>query len=170
MEPIYYDELDTPIGPLVLCASKKGLCNIEFGSFVQTETRLRSWLDKHFNSNRLIADAHALEIARIQLNQYFSGDRVQFDLPIHLQGTLFQIKVWNALTAIPYGETRSYKQIGEAIGAPKAVRAVGGANNRNPLPLIVPCHRVIGASGDMVGYGGGLPIKQFLLTLEGCLK
>lgn len=101
-----------------------------------------------------------------QLSEYLKGERKAFDLPLKPRGTDFQKRVWRALCDIPYGETRSYKQIAEAIGNPKAVRAVGMANNRNPITIIVPCHRVIGANGKLVGYGGGLEMKEFLLRLE----
>jgi len=103
-----------------------------------------------------------------QLSEYLKGERQMFDLPLNPRGTDFQKRVWQALCDIPYGETRSYKQIAEAIGNPKAVRAVGMANNRNPITIVVPCHRVIGADGKLVGYGGGLEMKEFLLRLESC--
>ena len=101
-----------------------------------------------------------------QLSEYLLGERKRFDLPLNPQGTVFQQQVWKALCDIPYGETRSYKQIAEAIGNPKAVRAVGMANNRNPLLIVVPCHRVIGANGKLVGYAAGIEKKEFLLKLE----
>lgn len=101
-----------------------------------------------------------------QLRAYFSGELHHFDLPLALAGTEFQQRVWRALQTIPYGQTRSYGQIAAQIEAPRAVRAVGAANGSNPIPIIVPCHRVIGASGDLVGFGGGLDWKRFLLTLE----
>lgn len=106
--------------------------------------------------------------ANRQLSEYLKGERQMFDLPLNPRGTDFQKRVWRALCDIPYGETRSYKQIAEAIGNPKAVRAVGMANNRNPITIVVPCHRVIGADGKLVGYGGGLEMKEFLLRLESC--
>ena len=101
-----------------------------------------------------------------QLSEYLKGERKGFDLPLLIKGTTFQQQVWKALLEIPYGETRSYKQIAVAIGNPKAVRAVGMANNRNPLLIVVPCHRVIGANGKLVGYGAGIVKKEFLLRLE----
>lgn len=104
-----------------------------------------------------------------QLSEYFSGNRKTFNLPLLLKGTDFQKQVWQALLKIPFGETRSYKQIAEAIGNPKAVRAVGMANNKNPLLIVVPCHRVIGANGKLVGYAVGLDKKEYLLRLEGSL-
>jgi O-6-methylguanine DNA methyltransferase len=106
------------------------------------------------------------EAAR-QLRAYFAGQLRRFDLPLDMQGTEFQLRVWHELERIPYGETRSYRQIAEAVGAPRAVRAVGAANGANPIPIVVPCHRVIGANGKLVGYGGGLPLKKRLLELEG---
>lgn len=111
----------------------------------------------------LIKEAHN------QLVEYLSGTRKQFELPLSPQGTPFQKKVWDALLAIPYGETRSYKQIAEAIGNRNAMRAVGMANNRNPLLIVVPCHRVIGANGKLIGYGAGIEMKEYLLRLEGSL-
>ena len=101
-----------------------------------------------------------------QLSEYLLGERKRFDLPLNPQGTVFQQQVWKSLCDIPYGETRSYKQIAEAIGNPKAVRAVGMANNQNPLLIVVPCHRVIGANGRLVGYAAGIEKKEFLLKLE----
>ena len=110
--------------------------------------------------------AVASEAAR-QLRAYFAGQLRRFDLPPDMQGSPFQLRVWRELGRIRYGETRSYSQIAAAIGAPRAVRAVGAANGANPIPIVVPCHRVIGASGKLVGYGGGLPLKKRLLELEG---
>lgn len=101
-----------------------------------------------------------------QLSEYLKGERKEFDLPLNPKGTDFQKRVWRALCDIPYGETQSYKQIAKAVGNSKAVRAVGMANNRNPITIVVPCHRVIGADGKLVGYGGGLEMKEFLLRLE----
>jgi len=101
-----------------------------------------------------------------QLRAYFAGELRDFDLTLDMQGTGFQTRVWHELRNIPYGETRSYSFVANTIGAPKAVRAVGAANGRNPIPIVVPCHRVIGAGGSLVGYGGGLPLKRFLLDLE----
>jgi methylated-DNA-[protein]-cysteine S-methyltransferase len=112
---------------------------------------------------------HSLPLMRetlAQLRAYFAGDLRVFDVPLEVVGTDFQKRVWSALRTIPFGETRSYSQIAGQIGSPRAVRAVGAANGRNPIPIIVPCHRVIGASGSLVGFGGGLEWKRFLLGLE----
>jgi len=107
-----------------------------------------------------------LATARQQLTEYFAGTRKEFDLPVALSGTEFQVSVLEALQEIPYGETVSYGEIARRIGRPKAVRAVGAANGRNPIPVVVPCHRVIGSSGDLTGFGGGLDTKEALLRLE----
>ena len=101
-----------------------------------------------------------------ELKEYFAGRRSRFDVPLVVRGTLFQERVWEALCSIPYGETRSYQDIAEAVGNPKACRAVGMANNRNRIGIVIPCHRVIGKSGSLVGYGAGLEMKEFLLDLE----
>jgi methylated-DNA-[protein]-cysteine S-methyltransferase len=108
-----------------------------------------------------------LSEAERQFRAYFAGELRRFDLPLDVVGSEFQKRVWRELETIPYGETRTYRQIAEAIGAPRAVRAVGAANGSNPLPIVIPCHRVIGSGGKLVGYGGGLPLKKRLLELEG---
>ena len=113
-----------------------------------------------------VRDAAPLQPVIEQLEEYFAGDRRDFDLPLAPAGTPFQRQVWSALEEIPYGQTRSYRAIAERIGSPKAVRAVGLANGRNPISIVVPCHRVVGADGSLTGYGGGLPNKQLLLDLE----
>ncbi|WP_165072424.1 methylated-DNA--[protein]-cysteine S-methyltransferase [Desulfovibrio sp. ZJ200] len=120
-------------------------------------------------ADALCQESPILRRARAQLEEYLAGRRRSFDLPLAPRGTDFQRKVWEALTRIPYGETRSYKQIAEAVGCPRGCRAVGLANNRNPISIVIPCHRVIGADGSLVGYGGGLPLKKALLRLEGSL-
>ena len=111
-------------------------------------------------------DTPLISSAKRQLDEYFQGNRKSFDLPLAPSGTQFQQKVWNALCTIPYGETRSYKEIAAQIQNPKGCRAVGMANNRNPIMIIIPCHRVIGSNGSLVGYAGGLDIKQWLLAHE----
>ena len=110
-----------------------------------------------------------MQAAEAQLGEYFAGRRRRFELPLAPQGTPFQRQVWQALAGIPYGATVSYAQLARQIGNPAGLRAVGAANGRNPLPIVLPCHRVIGADGELTGFGGGLPVKQFLLQLEGAL-
>lgn len=152
---------DSPIGRLLLAADDAGLRAIQFTQNRHPVKRDDDWRE---------GSHPVLDAATAQLDEYFAGRRRQFDLPLAPRGTDFQRQVWNALRAIPYGQTRSYAQQAQAIGKPKAVRAVGAANGRNPLPIIVPCHRVIGAAGALTGFGGGLPTKQFLLRLEGALR
>jgi len=112
------------------------------------------------------AETPLIKKAAAQIDEYLDSKRKKFSLPLAMHGTEFQLDVWKALQTIPYGETRSYKQIAELVNRPKAVRAVGMANHRNPISIIVPCHRVIGHNGSLTGYGGGLPIKKYLLELE----
>jgi len=158
---IRYQYIDSPVQPLLLAADEQGLQLIEFHSPRHPMARLEKWA-KGKNS--------VLEATRAQLEEYFAGTRKQFDLPLAPQGTPFQKEVWHTLATIPYGETISYAQLAQRVGKPTAMRAVGAANGRNPLPIVLPCHRVIGADGSLTGFGGGLPTKQFLLELEGALK
>lgn len=145
--------VDSPIGALQLVADSEGLTHIAFPG-------------KHDRSIPNGAN-DVLRQAAAQLEEYFAGRRRTFDLPLHAQGTEFQQEVWSALRDIPWGETRSYGDLARHIGREKAVRAVGAANGRNPLPIVVPCHRVIGADGSLTGFAGGLAIKRQLLALEG---
>lgn len=114
----------------------------------------------------LLQTTELLSMATIQLDEYFQGKRTTFSLPFKLTGTPFQLAVWKELQNIPYGQTTSYKEIAQKINKPKAYRAVGMANNKNPLPIIIPCHRVIGSNGKLIGYAGGLKLKNYLLELE----
>lgn len=114
----------------------------------------------------LLQTTELLSMATIQLDEYFQGKRTTFSLPFKLTGTPFQLAVWKELQNIPYGKTTSYKEIAQKINKPKAYRAVGMANNKNPLPIIIPCHRVIGSNGKLIGYAGGLNLKNYLLKLE----
>ncbi|WP_139491758.1 methylated-DNA--[protein]-cysteine S-methyltransferase [Brevibacillus dissolubilis] len=166
---IGYTTMESPIGPLLLASTDQGLCAIEFGpeesSLMTLERLCRKWqLDANIEWN----DELNQEVKQ-QLEEYFRGERKEFEIRYDLYGTPFQKAVWTELTRIPYGETRSYKDIALGIGAAKAVRAIGGANHNNPIPIIIPCHRVIGSNGALVGYGGGLSIKETLLQIEGIL-
>ena len=134
-------------------------------TFVEEDGALLA-ITTHRSYEGICQETSLVKEACRQLSEYLKGERKTFDLPLNPKGTDFQKCVWRALCDIPYGETRTYKQIAEAIGNPKAVRAVGMANNRNPITIIVPCHRVIGTNGKLVGYGGGLEMKEFLLRLE----
>lgn len=161
---LFYAEMESPLGPFTLFASEKGLCSVEFGKAEQAMMKMK--LNKQFLKYEFIHDDEKLSEAMKQLREYFYGTRTSFQLPLDLRGTPFQLKVWNELQRVHYGETVSYKRLAELIGKPKAVRAVGGANNQNPIPIIIPCHRVIGSNGALVGYGGGIDKKEFLLNLE----
>lgn len=152
---MYYRTIDSPIGLLTLAGRGHVLTNLRM-------------VDQTYEPNRAdwVLDDRAFAEAVDQLGGYFAGERTDFDLELSISGTQFQRQVWQALTTIPYGETRSYGEIAEQIGAPGSARAVGLANGRNPIAIIVPCHRVIGASGSLIGYGGGLDRKRSLLELE----
>lgn len=150
---LYTKQINSPIGKLTLVASEDGIREIRFPS----ERTSATGPDKH----------PYLAQCEKELNEYFAGKRKSFDVPLDIQGTDFQKAAWRALLAIPFGETRSYKEQATAIKKPAAVRAIGAANGANPIPIIVPCHRVIAANGHLHGYGGGLKTKQFLLELEG---
>jgi methylated-DNA-[protein]-cysteine S-methyltransferase len=145
---------DSPVGPLTLKSNGKALTHCEFEN------------PRYASPDAPLGDDAIIAKARKQLDQYFAGKLRAFDLPLAPEGTEFQQRVWAALLKIPYGVTRSYGQQATLIGSPKAVRAVGLANGRNPIAIIVPCHRVIGANGSLTGYGGGMPRKQLLLDLE----
>ena len=153
-----YQFLDSPVGQLKLVAHETALMAV-------------LWENENPNRVRLAALVEDLQHPILlktaqQLNEYFAGKRQQFDLPLDFEGTAFQQQVWQALLTIPFGETRSYKQIAEQIGNVKAVRAVGAANGKNPISIIAPCHRVVGANGKLVGFAGGLENKEILLKIE----
>ncbi|NOU77381.1 methylated-DNA--[protein]-cysteine S-methyltransferase [Paenibacillus sp. LMG 31459] len=164
---LYYKEIDSIIGPLTLCATASGLCMIKFGTYEANSATIAAWVKMQLGpAAQIYADAGSMSEAERQLAAYFSGELQSFSVPLDMRGTDFQRQVWEALLSVPYGESASYKDIAVMIGNPQAVRAVGGANNRNPVPVIVPCHRIIGAGGTLVGYAGGLGIKSRLLQLE----
>lgn len=144
---------DTKIGPVVIMDNGTEITNMDIAD--------------NFNAaNMNVCETKLINNASNQLYEYLNGKRIAFDIPLNPEGTEFQKKVWTALCEIPYGETRSYKQIAEAVGNSKASRAVGMANNKNPIMIFIPCHRVIGANGSLVGYAGGLDMKEKLLALE----
>lgn len=150
----------SPVGPLLLGADEHSLRLIWFST------------PRHPLPRDVVLEQGGnavLRETRAQLDAYFTGTLRSFDLPLQPVGTPFQREVWAILARIPYGQTWSYRDVAERIGKPQAVRAVGAANGRNPIPIVVPCHRVIGADGSLTGFGGGLPMKQFLLALEGAL-
>jgi len=158
--------IDSPVGALTLTATDEGLTGVYFdqGSHPPPEREVSAWVKDDGSHGRASA---VLESAKEQLSSYFSGKRTSFDLPLAPRGTNFQRRVWTELRAIAFGETTSYGDIARKIGAPKAVRAVGAANGRNPIPIIVPCHRVVGSDGSLTGFGGGIERKRWLLDHEG---
>lgn len=141
----------SPVGPLTLTQEDQALTGLHFGEHPQQGAE---------------GPTPLLEEAARQLEEYFAGQRKEFSLPLAPKGTEFQLRVWQALLQIPYGETRSYGELAAMVGNPKACRAVGGANHRNPLSILIPCHRVVGTKGSLTGYAGGLSVKEFLLKLE----
>jgi methylated-DNA-[protein]-cysteine S-methyltransferase len=156
MNEVYYTRFESSVGPLLLAGDANALRRVSFESRKRSAPPRPDWkLDK----------APFAEVIR-QLQAYFRGELKEFELPLAMEGTEFQLRVWEALRAIPYGETISYAQLAGRIGNPKAVRAVGLANGSNPIPIIVPCHRVIGSDGSLTGFGGGLATKRKLLELE----
>jgi methylated-DNA-[protein]-cysteine S-methyltransferase len=157
METLSYVRTASAVGPLFLAASSKGLVRLEFVSRMQKLSP---------DTTDLRESQTTLAPYLCELEEYFAGKRIAFTLPLDLRGTEFQLACWRSLLEIPYGETRSYRDIALSIGHPYAYRAVGMSNNRNPVAIIVPCHRVIASSGSLCGYGGGLDIKRKLLDLE----
>ncbi|HPF70822.1 MAG TPA: methylated-DNA--[protein]-cysteine S-methyltransferase [Candidatus Krumholzibacteria bacterium] len=159
MKHAYATILDSPVGPLLLASDGTALTHLLF----EREDAPAAADRAAFAAGRRDA---VLDRACAQLQEYFAGRRRTFDLPLAPTGTAFQRAVWRALEDIPYGRTESYGTLADRVGRPRAVRAVGAANGRNPISIIVPCHRVIGADGSLTGYGGGLDAKRFLLALE----
>jgi methylated-DNA-[protein]-cysteine S-methyltransferase len=156
-EPLLFTYLSTAIGELLLAGTSSALRYVSFPTGHKAFRPQAGWR----------RDDGALPEVRRQLTAYFGGELAVFDLPLQLGGTDFQRKVWQMLASIPYGETRSYGWLATAVGSPSSARAVGAANGANPIPIILPCHRVIGSTGALTGFGGGIETKRFLLELEG---
>ena len=177
METLSYTKVDSPVGPLFLAASQTGLVALEFDRRLPGQQTIRpnprDLRDENKRNHRkavkFVESVREVEIYIRELNEYFAGTRRQFSFSLDLRGTEFQLACWHALGEIPYGETRSYADIARAVGRPQGFRAVGMANNRNPVAIVVPCHRVIASNGTLCGYGGGLDVKRKLLELEGAL-
>jgi O-6-methylguanine DNA methyltransferase len=173
METLRSTTMDSPVGPLFLAASPNGLVALEFDARLPGQQSIRpNPRDLRAEKKGFAFEESSRELQPYvsELDEYFGGRRREFSFPLDLRGTDFQRACWHALLAIPYGETRSYADIARAVGKPNAFRAVGMANNRNPIAIVVPCHRVIASDGTLCGYGGGLDVKRKLLELEGALS
>jgi O-6-methylguanine DNA methyltransferase len=187
MEILHCTTVTSPVGPLFLAASGHGLVALEFDARLPGQQTIRpnprdlrsergseserSTSDRARNKGiRFEESERAVRPYARELEEYFAGHRREFSFPLDLRGTEFQLACWRALREIPYGETRTYADIARAVGKPTGFRAVGMANNRNPVAIVVPCHRVIASDGTLCGYGGGLDVKRKLLELEGALS
>jgi methylated-DNA-[protein]-cysteine S-methyltransferase len=172
METLYSQVIDSPVGPLFLAASSKGLVALEFDRRLPGQQTIRpNPRDLRVEGKTVRFEESSRELSEYahELEEYFARKRREFSFALDLRGTDFQVACWRALLAIPYGETRTYGDIARAVGSPQGFRAVGMANNRNPVAIVVPCHRVIASDGTLCGYGGGLDVKRKLLELEGAL-
>lgn len=164
---LFYDEMDSPVGTLLLISDGEQVVRIEYGSMSDLDEKMTNWAEQYFDNANFCKSPERVNVVKGELQEYFQNKRQDFTFPFEFHGTAFQKEVWQALfDTIPFGETKTYKDIAETIGKPKAVRAVGGAVNKNPFSIVVPCHRVVGSNGKMVGYNGGLDKKEFLLNHE----
>lgn len=163
MSAVLWKSVESPVGELRLVASAVGLCAVLWSEDTAARVPVAAELEYAERAD----DVPVLNDAADQLDEYFAGTRQTFDVPLDLRGTGFQQKAWRALKVIPFGETRTYAEQAQAIGRPKAVRAIGAANGRNPLSIILPCHRVVGSDGSLTGFAAGLDAKRFLLKHEG---
>lgn len=165
MEIIHLKTIETPLGDMFACAVDEGICLLEFTDRKNMEKQFKS-LSKSLNAEIIEKDHHHFIQLENELKEYFEGKREKFEIPLFITGTEFQGKVWQLLREIPMGEIRTYKQQSEKLGNLKAIRAVGTANGINKIAILIPCHRVIGSNGELVGYAGGIWRKQKLLELE----
>jgi O-6-methylguanine DNA methyltransferase len=166
-QKIHYAKMKTPFGiHLWLAQSGRGVCWIEFGN---SEKEFLKQLSRHWPKMSFVENSAALQKPITELSEYFAGRRKKFSFKLAPEGTAFQQKVWQAVSEVPFGQVTTYQNIARKIHKTPAVRAVGHANGRNPLPVVIPCHRVIGSNGDLCGYGGGIDLKVKLLALEGIL-
>lgn len=163
----YYEEINTPVGLLLIIGLNDCILRIEFGTKRELDDKLVKWFGRFYKNPVFIKNTSIYSHVKNELDEYFSNKRKHFTFKFNLLGTPFQQQVWKTLyQTTKYGETKTYQDLAIAINHPKAVRAIGGAMNKNPISIVVPCHRIIGKSGQLVGYGGGINKKQFLLDLE----
>ena len=173
METLLYTRMSSPVGPLFLASSGRGLVALEFDARLPGQQTIRPNPRELRAESKYVRFEYSEADLRMfvrELEEYFAGKRREFGFPLDLRGTEFQLACWRALLAIPFGETRTYADIARSVGRPQGFRAVGMANNRNPIAIAVPCHRVIASDGTLCGYGGGLEVKRKLLELEGALS
>ncbi len=164
METVHIARSNSPIGRFRIASTEAGLAYVELPH--SSGRGMRDWMERYVSERRCVDEIGPNRAAIEQILEYLASERTHFDVPLDLRGTPFQRAVWDALLEIPYGESRSYAEVARAVGRPKAQRAVGSANNANPVSLIVPCHRVIAADGSLGGYGGGQKLKARLLAME----
>ena len=167
MQAVYWTFFDSPIGTVYVASTKKGVCEVTIPG--STRSDFMGWLRKHYVGWDLIESRRENETIVNELKRYFAGRLTRFKSRLDIRGTDFQRKVWSQLRKVPYGTTISYKQLAQRVKSPEGFQAVGRANATNPLPVIIPCHRVLGSDDDLVGYGAGIKTKEYLLRLEGAL-
>ena len=166
MPDILIHYFPTPVGEMILGSFEDQLCLADW-RYRRMRTTIDKRIQKGLNAEFKEGDSDVIERAKAQLNEYFAGERTSFDVPLRMVGTDFQKRVWNALIDVPHGTTSTYAALTEVVAEKTAIRAVAGANGANAISILIPCHRIIGSSGELVGYAGGLPAKKKLLQLEG---
>ena len=164
---VYCTSFESKVGLIYVGSTEKGVCKVSLPR--QTKRDFFRWLREHFDDNEVTDNKSRNRDVIEQLSRYFNGKLARFSVPVDMIGTPFQIRVWKELQRIPYGTTISYKQLAKRLGTSRGFQAIGRANAANPVPIIVPCHRVLGADGSLVGYSSGVKTKEFLLKLEGAL-
>ncbi len=167
MPKVYCTSFDSKIGHIYIASTDKGVCKISIPK--ESKKDFFDWLSVHFDDDDVVENKSRNKEAIDQLNRYFNGKLAKFSSPLDQIGTTFQLRVWKELIRIPYGTTITYKQLARRVGVPRGFRAVGTANGSNPLPIVVPCHRVVGHDGSLGGYSAGVKTKEFLLRLEGAI-
>jgi methylated-DNA-[protein]-cysteine S-methyltransferase len=167
MPKVYCTSFDSKIGHIYIASTDKGVCKISIPK--ESKKDFFDWLSDHFDDDDVVENKSRNKEAIDQLNRYFNGKLAKFSAQVDQIGTTFQLRVWKELMHIPYGTTITYKQLARRVGVPRGFRAVGTANGGNPLPIVVPCHRVIGHDGSLTGYSAGVKTKEFLLRLEGAI-
>ena len=167
MPKVYCTTFYSKIGHIYIASTDKGVCKISIPK--ESKKDFFDWLSIHFDDDDVVENKSRNKEAIDQLNRYFNGKLAKFSAPVDQIGTTFQLRVWKELLRIPYGTTITYKQLARRVGVPRGFRAVGTANGSNPLPIVVPCHRVVGHDGSLAGYSAGVKTKEFLLRLEGAI-